>query len=159
MQLPEVIGLFISAASLLLAYLSWRSSQRTSAEQLALQRTMARLAERQLEQIESQSQANSPALRISIQRAGRHAHKFVVRNVGNAPARNVSFVLHPHGSGDNPLVMDDYRAKFPVPVLAPGSEVGALAAFSFDSARAFDVTLRWQTEDGRTVEEESFVAL
>lgn len=159
MSISDTLRLALSIASLLLAYLSFRSSQRTADEQLALQRTMARLAERQLEQIASQLQANSPALRVSIERAGRNTHKFVLRNVGNAPARNVSFVLHPHGSGDNPLIEADYQEKFPVPILHPGSEIGVLAAFSFDSARAFDVTLRWQTEDGRTVEEESFVAL
>lgn len=159
MPLTETIENLVSVASLLIAYLSWRSSQRTAKEQLALQRTTARLAEQQLEQIESQRQANAPALRISIESVNRHTRKFVIRNVGNAPARNVAFVLNPHGSGDNPLLLDDYREKFPVPIMPPGSEVGVLAAFSFNSARAFDVTFRWETEDGRTVEEQSFVAL
>lgn len=167
MTISEAISLLIAGGSLLLAYKAWRGSQWTTKEQLDLQRTMARLAERQLEQLESSPRrsesplprVDSARLRISIRPHGRNSHKFVVSNVGEAPARNVSFTLHPHGKGKSPLVEGDYNDKFPAPVISPGSEIGALAAFSFGSARAFDVKLKWETEAGDVVEEETYVTL
>ena len=162
MNFSEIVNLVIAAGSLLLAFLAWRSSQRTSKEQLALQKTTARLAERQLEQIEAtqaQSQSKRAALRLSIEPYGKNSYRFVLRNVGNASAQNVSFELRPHGYGDNPLVKDDYNTKFPAPVMQPGSEIGILAAFSFESARAFDVFLLWENEDGELVEDVTFVTL
>jgi type II secretory pathway pseudopilin PulG len=162
MTLAEIVNLAIAAGSLLLAFLAWRSSQRTSKEQLALQKTTARLAERQLEQIEDiqlQNKSKRAALRLAVEPYRKNSHRFVLRNVGNASAKNVSFELRPHGYGDNPLVKDDYNAKFPAPIMQPGSEIGTLAAFSFESARAFDVFLVWENEDGELVEEVTFVTL
>ncbi len=167
MPVLELIGLFIAVGSLLLAYRAWRSSQRTIKEQIDLQRTTARLAEQQLEQLENihshnqsvQSESGSAILRIYIESYGRNSHKYILRNVGNAPARNVSFELQPHGSGKNPLIEADYNEKFPAPVVSPGSEIGVLAAFSFGSARAFDVFLKWENENGDLVEETTFVTL
>jgi len=97
--ISEAISLLIAGGSSLLAYKAWRGSQWTIKEQLDLQRAMARLAERQLEQLESSlrrfesplPRIDSARLRISIRPQDRNSHEFVVRNVGEAPARNVSF--------------------------------------------------------------------
>jgi hypothetical protein len=162
LNLSEAINLVIAAGSLLLAFFAWRSSQNTAKEQLALQRTTARLAERRLEQFEvtqTQNQSKRAALRLAIEPYGKSSHRFVLRNVGNASAHNVTFELRPHGYGDNPLVKDDYNEKFPAPVIQPSSEIGILAAFSFESARAFDVFLLWENEDGKLVEDVTFVTL
>jgi len=149
--LVALLAVAISAASLV-------RTRAIAQEQLELQRTTSQLAKKQLELLLAEEAAASGArLEIHIEPSG-NSYKFVVSNVGDVPAKNVSFQLRPHGKGESPLITSDFSTKFPVPILGPGSAVGALAALSFGSATAFDVTLTWQDPNGRTREAETFVA-
>jgi len=160
--ISEIITHSIAIGSLLLAYLAWRSSQKTAKEQLDLQKTTARLAEKQLEQIvttQAIDHSSRAILRLSIEPHGKNSHCFVLKNVGNATAYNVSYEINPHGSGDNPIIKEDYNVKFPAPSLSPSSQIDVLAAFSFESARAFDAFIVWEDENKKLFEENTFVTL
>ncbi|RZO86378.1 MAG: hypothetical protein EVA65_05490 [Oceanococcus sp.] len=145
-------------ASVIAAASLWRTS-RTTKEQLSLQRIMADLARKQLEQIQKKELAQSaPKITFRLEGSERSAHRFVVENVGEGQAENVSFELIPQGGLESPLIERDYNQKFPIPVLGPGCAAGALAAFSLGSATSFRVILRW-SEDGAQREQETYVSL
>jgi hypothetical protein len=148
-----LLAVVIAAVSL------WRTS-RTNKEQIALQRIMATLAQKQLDQIQHEETSQASArLAFRIERSGKHGRKFVVENVGESPAERVSFELIPQGTSESPLVQRDYDQKFPIPILAPGSSVSALAAFHLGSATSLKVILNWQETDGRERREETYVSL
>ena len=162
MTFSEIITHSIANGSLALAIIAWRSSQKTAKEQLDLQKTTARLAEKQLEHIittQTIDLTSKAILRLSIEPHGKNSHCFVLKNVGNATAYNVSYKINPHGSGDNPIIKEDYNEKFPAPSLSPGTQIAVLAAFSFQSARAFDAFVIWEDENKKLFEENTFVTL
>ena len=159
MSAYEILTLIVALLAVAVSVISLVRSRAVEQEQLELQRTTSALARKQLEMLlAEESSEDSARISIQLERRG-NGHRFVVRNFGDVPARNVSFTLAPHGKGDSPLVESDYRAKFPAPILQPGTSIGVLAAVSFGSATAFDVVLRWEDPSGRVHEEPTFVAL
>lgn len=124
------------------------------AAQLRQNRATADLHEKQLAMLVASERQPLAHVKLDLLRDGK-AYRFRVANVGAAPARNVAvrFVGH------NPAVQQDYDAKFPAPVIAPGSEVGFLAAIYLDSPSSFSAVVSWTNPDGSRVDDAAYVTL
>lgn len=154
----EIISIGISFLALVLSAKSWFSSKDIGRKQLELQRSTSALAKKQLELLLiKESESVSAKLAFQAVKDGNR-HKFILENTGKVLAKNVSFEFSPHGGGESPLVGAEYARKFPVPVLAPGSSVGVLAAVHLGSATAFEVKLCWEDPGGEQREESTFVS-
>lgn len=159
MSIFEVLTLLVGLVAVVISVTSLVCTRRVQVEQLELQRTTAALAKKQLEIIiREENSSNNAHIDISIEQH-TNAHKFVVTNVGQGVAKEVSFSVEPHGKGDNPIIESDYREKIPIPILKPGGSVGILAAFSMGDATAFDVVLSWKNSNGNMIEDQTFVSL
>jgi len=156
----QIITACIALLAVVISAVSLRRTSKTTKEQLSLQRIMAELAQKQLQQIqESENSAESVRLSVRVDAAGSSTRKLVLTNVGDVEARDVEFELDPQGSLESPLVHSDYKDKFPVPVLAPGSSVGTLMAVHFGTATAFRVLLKWRDREGNHHSEETYASL
>ena len=156
----QIITACIALLAVIISAISLRRTSKTTKEQLSLQRIMADLAQKQLEQIHN-AEKSSESVRFSVrvERIGSSTRKLVISNVGEVEARDVEFELDPHGKLESPLVHSDYEQKFPIPVLAPGSSVGTLMAIHFGTATAFRVILKWRGTDGERHTDETFASL
>ncbi len=159
MTFYQVFILLIAIIAAVISLVSLVRTRKTQAEQIELQRATAALAKKQLEMlVREESELNKARIDVSIEEY-RNAHRFVLTNIGQAPAKNVAFSIEPRKHGSSPLVISDYEEKIPIPSLSPGAEVGVLAAFSMGSATAFNVKVSWDNPDGTSVKDEVFVAL
>jgi hypothetical protein len=88
----------------------------------------------------------------------RHA-KFVIRNWGFGPAKNVNMEVQPVQGNVSPLVDGDYDIKLPAPRLSSGSELKLLAGITGETGAAFDVNWTWEDKDGTKHQENTRVSL
>lgn len=155
----ELLTICIAVLAVIVSATSLYRTARVSSEQIDLQRTTAALASKQLEMLQNQEESSSRAhlaFRLENQKPNP---KFVVENVGTAPASNVSFELAPQGPLRLPLMASSFEETFPIPTLAAGSSVSAPAYFTLASATAFKVMVRWIDPDGQQREQETYVSL
>lgn len=156
----QTIAVCIALLALIISAVSLRRTSKTTKEQLSLQRVMADLAQKQLEQIQdSENSAESARLSLRVDTAGSSTRNLVLTNVGEAEARDVEFELDPQGDLESPLVHSDYEEKFPIPVLTPGNSVSTLMAIHLGTATAFRVILKWRDRVGNHHSEETYVSL
>ncbi len=68
-----------------------------------------------------------------------NGYKFVVANISNVDAKDISFDLLVDNPRHNPLVGSDVNSKLPALKLSPGSELSLLAAIHLVSPTAYNV--------------------
>ena len=159
-------GLLVAAGGLVVSIISLRRSNAVKNQQARLQEKQEELIDLQLQLhrretepvTQSQRESQPADVRVSLEGNARSA-RFVIRNWGYGAARNVNLEVKPLSGNDSPLLSGDYDEKLPVPRLAPGNECSLIAALSFDTGVAFDVTWSWEDEDGAPREETSRVSL
>ena len=123
------IQTLISLLAVIVAFIALYRTSAVQKEQLEMQRVAAELAKKQLEMLAREDASSStPVIRVDIVPHG-NAHHFLLTNIGAGRARNVRFIVAPHGRGSSPIMEADYRAKVPIPILDPGASVGIMAAF------------------------------
>ena len=162
-------GVLVAAGSLVVSILSFRSSASTRVRTQSLQEKQEELADLQLklhkaemERLETEGSAvriaQSADIRVSLEGTAASAH-FVIRNWGYGAATNVNVEVIPLKGNSSPLVKGDADEKLPIPRLAPGSDCSLIAALSFDTGVAFDVSWTWSDEDGTQRAQSSRVSL
>ena len=155
----ELLTTFASIIALIISAVSLIRTRKTEAKQIELQQATDALAKKQLELIlTAETQSKKARMQMRIEQY-RNAHRFVVRNIGDSPGKNVQFTVDVHGQGENPLMIADYNDKFPISSLGPGDEAGAMAAFAMGSGRAFNVRITWENIDGTQSEDTVFVSV
>lgn len=127
--------------------------------QLRQNRATAALHEKQLELLVSAPTAKAAAqIKLELIRDGRN-YRFRVSNIGKAPARLVKIKVLPGADGHDPTVDGDYEAKFPAPIMEPGSSISYIAGIYLDSPSAYNALVSWQEMDGTAVVRETYVAI
>jgi hypothetical protein len=120
----------------------------------------ADLARKQLEiLLREEKGKNTARVALTLAKEGRGSYRFHVTNVSNVEASDVEFEILVKEPSDNPIVLQDYKAKFPVKRLAPGTEITTLAVIYLSSSGAYNAVVRWKNPDGSKAEDETFVAL
>jgi len=162
----EILSLCIALLAIIpaLVALIRQSKQRKRLDlieeaQLRQNRATAALHEKQLELLVAAPSARSAAqIKLELIRDGRN-YRFRVSNIGNAPARSVKVKILPGAEGHDPTVDGDYEAKFPAPIMEPGSSITYLAGIYLDSPSAYNALVSWQDMDGKDVVRETYVAI
>lgn len=155
----EILTICIALLAVIVSATSLYRTTRVSREQLDLQRATAALASKQLAMLQNEEESSSRARLTFRLESQKPSAKFIIENVGSAPASNVSFELFPQGSLGLPSMAPSFEETFPIPTLAPGSSVSAQAYFTLASATAFKVFVRWVDADGQPREQETYVSL
>jgi hypothetical protein len=162
-------GVLIAGGGLVVSIISLRRSSANEAQSRRLQEKQEELAELQLklhrdevekmEQSSTSSASNRRAdVRVSLEGSAKRA-RFVIRNWGYAAAKDINFDVTPVEGRSSPLVNGDADVKLPIPRLAPGGDCSLIAALSFDTGVAFDVSWTWTEEDGSQRQQSSRVSL
>lgn len=127
--------------------------------QLRQNRATAALHEKQLELLLASSRNRGGALiKLELVREGKN-YRFRVSNIGATAARGVKVKILPGADGHDPTVDGDYDAKFPAPIIEPGSSISYVAAIYLDSPSAYNALVSWQDMDGTSVVRETYVAI
>ncbi len=127
--------------------------------QLRQNRATAALHEKQLELLVSAPNSKAAAqIKLELIQDGRN-YRFRVSNIGNAPARSVKIKVLPGADGHDPSADGDYNAKFPAPIMEPGSSISYIAAIYLNSPSAYNAIVSWQDMDGTSVVRETYVAI
>ena len=156
------LEIIISLLALLISVVVLVRSRTFNQQQIDLQRVVSDLAQKQLDILNAEEKKSQITKHTNIHIEivpHSNAHKFLVTNTGEYPAREVEFELEPQGGRPNPLIQSDYDGKFPIPILQPGNSVGVLAGFHMGSATAVLVKLRWKEEGDNPWEIETFISL
>ncbi|QDT10526.1 hypothetical protein [Planctomycetes bacterium K23_9] len=157
MTLTEFLTLAISLVSVIIAVTSLIRTRGIAAEQLKLEAITAKLAERQLSQIEEEAHDRTQAkLHVDLTKLGKN-WKFLIANRGEGSAFNLRLELI--DCADSPLSQSEVSEKFPYPELKTQSRIKLIAGIHMQSPRTYQVRLTW--EDSRDVEhvEDFHVAL
>lgn len=156
----QTIAVSIALLAFMISSGSLQRTSKTIKEQLSLQRIMAHLAQKQLEQIqEPENSAESVSLSVRVDLASSSTKTLMLKNVGEVEARDIEFEIEPPGDLKSPLVHSDYEEKFPVRVLVPGSCVAALMAVDFGTAMTFRGILRRPDRARNCHSEETYASL
>lgn len=125
--------------------------------QLRQNRATAALHEKQLELLLASEVEPQAHVKLDLIRDG-HNYRFRVTNVGSVPAHGVHFRILGEPM-ESPLVEQDYNAKFPAPILQPGSKIDTLAAIYLSSPSSFNAIVSWTNPDRSVIEDEAYVSL
>lgn len=162
-------GVLIAGGGLVVSIISLRRSSANEVQSRRLQEKQEELTELQLklhrDEVEKIEQSSTTSVsdrkadvRVSLEGSAKRA-KFVIRNWGYGAAKNINLEVMPVGGGSSPLVNGDADVKLPIPRLAPGGDCSLIAAISFDTGVAFDVSWTWTDEDGSQRQQSSRVSL
>lgn len=162
-------GVLIAGGGLVVSIMSLRRSIANEAQSRRLQEKQEELTELQLklhreevgkiEQSSTGSASDRQAdVRVSLEGSTKRA-RFVIRNWGYAAANDINLDVTPVEGNSSPLVNGDSEVKLPIPRLAPGGDCSLVAAISFDTGVAFDVSWTWTEEDGSQRQQSSRVSL
>lgn len=162
-------GVLIAAGGLVVSIVSLRRSNTTENQTNRLQKKQEELADLQLQlhraeikrgagQAPAGKQSKAADVRVSLEGSARNP-RFVIRNWGYGAANDVDLEVAPLKGNSSPLVQGDADKKLPIPRLAPGSDCSLIAALTFDTGVAFDVSWTWRDEDGTKRSESSRLSL
>lgn len=145
MEIKDILTNGIAIIALLVSIFSILQSRRTAKEQLKLQKSASKLAEKQLEILKKEENNKSlPRLNVTIQKQG-NSHCFYITNTGNVTVYNLN--LEFINSPDNPL-FNDAHEKLPYPELRCNTDLKLRAAFDGDSSSDYKVKLTWENQEG-----------
>lgn len=141
----EFLTLLVSLLAVILSAVSLFRTRRTAIRQLALQEITAELSKKQLEKIkESEEDAKKTFIEVKLVSL-KDYNKFVICNVGEAEAKNVSIKV----LGDyNPIVSNDFEDKIPIKSLRPRQEVSLLSVSELGTPSSFEVEVSWENPTG-----------
>lgn len=149
MEIKDILTNGIAIIALLVSIFSILQSRRTAKEQLKLQKSASKLAEKQLEILKKEENNKSlPRLNVTIQKQGNN-HYFYITNRGNVTIYNLNLELI--DCSDNPLF--DAHEKLPYPELRYDNALKLGAAFACDSSSNYKVKLTWENQEGIQSEE------
>ncbi|MFA0567714.1 hypothetical protein [Vibrio gallaecicus] len=155
----EVLSVILSSLAALISLIVWNGQRKLQRESLDMQKATADLAKKQLEILLREDKEKSTArLKLDLVKSG-NGYKFVITNISNVDAKDISFDLLVDNPRHNPLVGSDVNSKLPAPKLSPGSELSLLAAIHLGSPTAYNAQLTWTNPNGETVTDETYVSL
>ncbi|MGR5094605.1 hypothetical protein ACPV5O_04970 [Vibrio maritimus] len=155
----EVLSVILSSLAGLISLIVWNGQRKLQRESLDMQKATADLAKKQLEILLREDKEKSTArLKLDLVKSG-NGYKFVITNISNVDAKDISFDLLVDNPRHNPLVGSDVNSKLPAPKLSPGSELRLLAAIHLGSPTAYNALLTWTNPNGETVTDETYVSL
>ncbi|PSW44385.1 hypothetical protein [Photobacterium leiognathi] len=155
----EVLSVILSSLAALISLIVWNGQRKLQRESLDMQKATAELAKKQLEILLREDKEKSTArLKVDLVKSG-NGYKFVITNISNVDAKNISFELLVDNPRNNPLVGSDVNSKLPAPKLSPGSELSLLAAIHLGSPTAYNALLTWTNPNGEAVSDETYVSL
>lgn len=135
------------------------SEEKIKQSTIELQRAQARLSFKQLESFEKEEAAKSrAAVRLDLRSTGSSRYKLFLSNASNVNATDVSFKLDIPSKYSSPLIESEVEEKLPIPVLAPGSDVSFIAALCDDTPLGFNATVHWTNPDGTADTSEIYVS-
>lgn len=154
----EILSVVLGCIATIVSLVVWSGQRKIQREANDLQRATSELAKKQLEILLREEKGKDAArLSFDIFKDGK-TYRFRITNISDVAAKNVDLRLLVKPE-DSPLVKNDYEAKFPVPILQPGSSVTLIAAIHFGSPTAYNAVLSWVNPDGAEVSEETYAAL
>ena len=89
----------------------------------------------------------TPDVRVFLRGVGTGI-RFVIRNMGAAPAHDVQFEIAPLSGKNSPLVSSEYEAKIPIAKLEPDEECELAAVVTTGTGIEFTGHLSWRDPDG-----------
>jgi hypothetical protein len=158
-NLVALVAIFIAAVSLIRQ--SKQSGRMKSLEeaQLRQQRATALLHEKQLELLVANDPKPASAhVKLELYKAAS-GYRFRVTNLGPAAARNVSVRMNDESAEHNPIMEQDYNARFPAPIMEPDSSIEFLANIYIDSPSAFNAIVTWTDPDGVKIDNTAYVTI
>lgn len=154
----EILSVVLGCIATIVSLVVWGGQRKIQREANDLQRATSELAKKQLEiLLREEKGKNAARLSFDIFKDGK-TYRFRITNISDVAAKNVDLRLLVQPE-DSPLVKNDYEAKFPVPILQPGSSVTLIADIHFGSPTAYNAVLSWVNPDGADVSEETYAAL
>ena len=96
-------------------------------------------------QTHQRTEARRARLRAFLQKSGRHDYHIVIRNEGEAVARDVQTTLDGKPLLEHPVIPNGEQEARKI---GPNSEVKYIAAVSFNCAPPFDIAVQWEDESG-----------
>jgi len=162
-------GVLLAGGGLIVSIVSLRRSSANEARSRRLQEKQEELTELQLklhrdevEKIEKSDIASASDrqadIRVNLEGSAKNA-RFVIRNWGYSAAKDIDLEVTSIEGKSSPLVTGDADVKLPIPRLAPGGDCSLIAALSFDTGVAFDVSWTWAEEDGSKRQQSSRISL
>ena len=146
--LVAVIALVVSVVSLVRTRKIAKRQIELQEKQVTLQSEQALLAKLQRELLEKhQLKQSSADVRIYTAQT-TDAHRFLVRNVGAAPALDVSVTIISRYNGQSPLIEGDTRTKLPIRKLLLDQEIALLASLAMGIGTSFDASTSWAEANG-----------
>lgn len=149
----------IAAISLIVSIISLIAATVIGVSQYRLSKRLAKLQEPVLkrqgalhaydlqERAERRAERETSRITVEADRGGSEV-RFLVKNTGGAPARNVTVEIRSRGKGRSPLMKGEAEGKLPIPELRPGQTVPLLGTITFQVHFPFDVEVRWVGPDG-----------
>lgn len=156
--------------SLFVFWRQYRTDKKTdkfNLEQLKLQREYLELQkgtagiEEKISNLiveQHEKQATKAQLFMKIEKEG-DKHCFVIQNISNANAQNVTVEFKWTDSRDIPIIQSDYDRKFPVKIIPPGEQIKLNAYFTLASSLAYNAVLKWTNPDNTQETYPVYVAL
>jgi len=155
----EILSVTLGCIAILASLAVWLGQRKIQRESNDLQRATSELAKKQLEILLREEKGKETArLSFDILKDGK-TYRFKISNISDVEARNVDLKLILKKPEDSPIIKSDYKSKFPLPILQPGTSVTLIAAIHLGSPTAYNAVLSWTNPDGNSVEEETYAAL
>lgn len=85
-------------------------------------------------------------LSASVFKSGSIDYRLKIYNCGKGTARDVKLI--DLDSENSPLLADDIRCKFPIPIFERHQSVDVIAAPSYNTNRTLNIKLQWKDEAG-----------
>lgn len=157
MNTNEILTLALSLISVIIAITSLIRTRKIAAEQLKLEKITAKLAEKQMSQIdEAAHEKTQPKLNVTLTKIGK-SHRFLIVNRGEGSAFNLTFELI--DCPNSPLSQSEVDEKFPFQELKSQSSVRLLAGIYMGCPRVYRVRLTWNDSSAINYSEEFHVSL
>jgi ABC-type multidrug transport system fused ATPase/permease subunit len=135
------------------------SDKKIKQSTLELQRAQAKLSQRQLESFEKEeAQKLKASVRLDLRKTFNSSYKFFLSNDSEQNAKDVSFELNVPSNYSSPLIGSEMEEKLPISVLGSGSDVSFIAALCDDTPLGFNATITWTNPNGSQSKSEVYVS-
>ena len=158
MTLYEIITVAFSFLAIMASFSALIQNHMLSRRQSYLELKQTQLVNEQLRLIQ-QEQSEKEIARIKVAVIGSHSsYKLLVKNVGFAPAFNVTLKILSREGKSSPLIQSDYESKFPLKKLDPGDSVELFWPIDSSTGTEFDSICKWNNKNGKEEIKETLIS-
>jgi hypothetical protein len=146
----ETIALLVSVLSLIVATTALIRGHKLAKKQVEMQKKEAALAQALHKQLVRDQEVKTHAdLRASFERQSGITHRFILRNLGPATARNVRLAATDGQSKPDALVDSQVRQFFPAAEILPGDDIVIIAAIMQSTILPLNYIVTWDDDAGK----------